>query len=315
MARLRAPLIAIRPPSTAGFGSTDLILGATLFLVVVLPLLLFTAGAGIRRGLGTPVVINEVLVAPKTGSEAWAEIYNATDMPVVLDGWQIASTRGNLAALEGTIAPRSFRVARVPTGAWEATGDAVFLKRRNGDAFDSMGWGTFKSAETPVVSGNTTPGVAFVRNPQGLDSDTAKDFAPAPPTPGTRSPASLRPATYRLLFDATNYLSLIAGFLLWGAFMLIGLVARRFEMLTGQRTMWAVMMAGPLGIVIYNVIQANAFFQKGIMTTCKTPAGAWTFRFAECEQGWAFSALFLAAVTMTFIIHRFYQIARRILEI
>ena len=294
----------------------DLVLGATVFLVIFLPLVLFATGAGIRHGLGTPVVINEILVVPAERGAPWVELYNSIDRPVSLKDWRIASTTRELVTLDGTIDPHSFRVVRVPPGSWRPEGDAAMLRGPAGADVDAIGWGALGTTGLPLATDQQVrPGVALVRNPQGFDSNSAQDFVEAPPTPGGPSPASLSPALYRVLFDATNYVSLSAGFLLWGALVLIGLVARRFELLTGERTFWTIMMAEPIGIVIYNVIQAHAFFQRGIMTTCRTPAGGWTLQFAQCEQGWAFTALFASAVAMVYIVSRFHAIARRLLEV
>lgn len=293
-------------PSLARLRSADLLIPLVLGLSLVLPLLLAFAGVGIRRDLGHPLVINEAFVTPKTpGNGAWVELYNNTDEPISIDGWKIGSVAGDLVTLEGAVAAHSARIVNVP-GAWDSQADAVILRGIDGNQIDSVQWGQ-EPPRSPIVGWSKTavkapaPGAALVRNPQGLDSDTRADWRAAPPTPNTQSPVSLDVGTYRLMFDITNYVSLIAGFLLWGAFILIGMIAKRFEMLTGQRSFWIAMVIAPIGIVIYNIIQSYGFFTVGAMS--------------YNQQLTAFTALFISACAMAYVVYRFYGIARRILEV
>ncbi|GIV96099.1 MAG: hypothetical protein KatS3mg057_0756 [Herpetosiphonaceae bacterium] len=154
-----------------------------------------------------------------------------------------------------------------------------------------------------------------MRRSIGLDSNAASDWRPGPASPGSRSLPTVRSSTRIVLIELTNYISLIGGFLLWSAFVLIGLIARRFERLTGQRTFWQAMVIAPIGIVIYNLIQTNAFFSRGAMTDCRTTKRGWVFEFSLCEQLWSFVPLFIAAAIMTYAILLFYRAARRILEV
>jgi hypothetical protein len=301
-------------PSIDRLRSADLLIPLILCLAFVLPLLLAFLGVGIRTDKQTPLVINEVLALPKSGAGAWVELYNTTDEPITIDGWRLGTINGDVTTLQGSVEPRSFKVIETPA-AWNAETDAVILYGIDGNQIDEIHWGK-PPAKSPILGWEkndvNTPkeNVALVRNPQGLDSDSDKDWIATRPSPNTQSPASLNAGTYRILFDITNYVSLIAGFLLWGAFILIGLIARRFEMLTGQRSFWTAMTVAPIGIVIYNLIQSYAFFTAGRMTECKTGLS-----FAVCQQGWAFTPLFLSALAMAYVVYRFYGIARRILEV
>ncbi|HEX6293249.1 MAG TPA: lamin tail domain-containing protein [Herpetosiphonaceae bacterium] len=304
-------------PSLERLRSADLLIPLILCLAFVLPLLLAFLGVGIRTDKETALVLNEVFVLPQKGAEAWVELYNNTDEPIAIDGWRLGTASDDVATLEGTVAPHAYRVIKTP-GAWNEKSDAVILYGVDGSQVDHVYWGPAPE-KSPIVGWSKTgagaasapkPGAALVRNPQGLDSDTAKDWRGARPSPNGQSPVSLSTGTYRLLFDITNYVSLIAGFLLWGAFILIGLIARRFEMLTGQRSFWIAMVVAPIGIVIYNIIQSYAFFTAGVMSECKTGLG-----FSACQQGWAFTALCISAMAMAYVVYRFYGIARRILEV
>lgn len=294
-------------PSLERLRSADLLIPLALILAFVLPLLLAFAGVGIRSDLGHPLVINEIAVTPKDpAAGAWVELYNNTDEPISIEGWKLSTATNDVAALDGSVPPRGFRVIKIPS-VWNGQSDAVILREGvYGNVIDDVHWGA-EPAKTPILNWKETAtkapavGSALIRNPQGLDSDTNQDWRPAKPSPNSQSPASLSVGMYRFLTDATNYVSLIAGFLLWGAFILIGLIAKRFEVLTGQRSFWMAMIIAPIGIVVYNIIQSYAFFTAGIMT--------------PIQQAWAFSALLLSALAMAYVVYRFYGIARRILEV
>lgn len=294
-------------PSLERLRSADLLIPLILGLSFVLPLLLAFMGVGIRKDLGHPLVLNEIYVTPQDPKAgAWVELYNNTNETVSVDGWKLSTAASDVIGLNGAVQPRQYLVVKAPA-VWNAKSDAVILRGPDNNQIDSVNWGPAPETKNPIAEwkkdavGAPKPGSALVRNPQGFDSDSAQDWRAARPTPNAGSPVSLSVGTYRLLFDITNYVSLIGGFLLWGAFILIGLIAKRFEMLTGQRSFWSAMIVAPIGIVVYNSIQSYAFFTAGAMTVK--------------QQTWAFSALFLSAVAMAYVVYRFYSIARRILEV
>jgi hypothetical protein len=313
----RAYPIPFSTPSLQRLRSADMLIPVILALAVVLPLLLAFGGVGIRTDLETPVVINELFVTPQDPAKgAWVELYNNTDDAVSVEGWKLGNATGDLVTLTGSIAPRDYLVIEAPA-AWNTQGDAVILRGVDSSQIDSVTWGA-PPAQNPIVDWkNQAVGApkldkSLIRNPQGFDSNAAKDWLPIamPPTPNRGSAASLSSGTYRLLFDVTNYVSLIAGFLLWGGFILIGLIAKRFEMLTGQRAFWSAMIVAPIGIVVYNSVQSYAFFTAGSMTNCSKGLA-----FSSCQQGWAFVPLLVSALAMAYVVYRFYGIARRILEV
>ena len=296
MNRLRSPsfLASLR---TQGW----LVPGLIVVLGIV-PLVLFVAGVGVRKGLATPVVINEVYPNAQA-AQGWLELYNATGSLRTLTGYTIGNSRGIVARLDAEIAPGALLVVRPDVGGWNPKGDAAVLRDPKGKVVDSIAWGTNTRLNVPNKQ-------AITRNPQGLDSNTNADWRGAPPSAGVQSPASLSVGLHRVLFAATNYISVIAGFLLWGAFLLIGLIARRFETLTGQRAFWLAMVIAPVGIVIYNAIQAYAFFTVGNMTDCSRG-----LNFALCQQGWAFVPLLLSGAAMVYVVYRFYGLAHQILDL
>lgn len=311
----KAYSVPLSLPSLERLRSADLFIPLILGLALVLPLVLAFWGVGIRRDLQHAIVINEIMVTPKDPQAgAWVELYNNTDDPISIDGWRLSTASSDVVTLQGSVPPKSYHLIKAAS-AWQATSDAVILRGVDSNQLDAVQWGP-APVKSPIIGWEKTalkppaPGVALVRNPQGLDSDTQKDWRATRPTPNGASPASLSIGLYRVLFDVTNYLSLIAGFLLWGAFILIGLIAKRFEMLTGQRAFWSAMIIAPIGIVVYNAIQSYAFFTAGAMTECKTGLS-----FSACQQGWAFTPLLISSLAMIFVVYRFYGIARRILEV
>lgn len=313
----RAYPLPFPTPSLQRLRSADMLIPVILALAFVLPLLLAFAGVGIRTDLQTPVVINEMFVTPQDPANgAWVELYNNTDEAISVEGYKLGTASGDLVTLTGSVAPRAYLIVKAPAG-WNAQSDAVVLREGvYGAVIDGVTWGKapLKSPlpnwQKSAINGLPQQNKAYVRNPQGFDSDSGKDWLPAKPTPQRSSPISLSNGMYRLLFDVTNYVSLIAGFLLWGGFILIGLIAKRFEMLTGQRAFWSAMIVAPIGIVVYNSIQSYAFFTAGSMTNCSKGLA-----FSACQQGWAFLPLFVSALAMAYVVYRFYGIARRILEV
>ena len=272
------------------------------------------------RLYGAPVVgrdgtqlgtVNEVYLDATPGKQ-WVELLNTTDKPIDLNGWRLRNSKGDIARLgDITLQPGKLQVVRPQVGGWKPTGDAVVLVNAQGKTADGLSWNTVALQGIPKFARPIKAGTSLTRNPQGMDTDAGADWQLLNrPSEGTQSPASLGTGLYRVLFAATNYISLIAGILLWAAFLLIGLIARRFETLTGQRSYWVAMLVAPLGIIIYNFIQSYAFFTAGRMTDCTTGK-----TFATCQQGYAFVPLMLSGIAMVYVVYRFYGIARDILDL
>ncbi|MBN1485508.1 MAG: lamin tail domain-containing protein [Chloroflexia bacterium] len=135
----------------------------------------------------------------------------------------------------------------------------------------------------------------------GVDTNSPGDFIRQPfPSPASVNvPASTR-AAQLLFIDWTNAVSFAGGIILWVAFVYIALIARRFEALTQQRTYWQAMLVSPVGILIYNIVQAYGFLTRGSMT--------------PGEQRFSFLVLFFSALACTALVYVFRRRAQRILE-
>lgn len=316
-------------------------------LPVVVTLLMAIAGVGLPKNQNTRVTILEVFAHPTQPPESyWLELYNDSDQAVEISGWslRVLSAQGeqNATITGRTIIPaegfllipanpagfaqnepilaRSVATPSQPLSWTASTSFTLQLLHEDGRVADQLVW-PLSGPNAPRI-GPTGP-ASIVRRTIGVDTNayTAADWRVGPASPGGIALPTMPPATRYVLVEVTNYVSLIAGFLLWSAFVLIGLIARRFERLTGQRTYWQAMVLAPIGIVIYNLIQTRGFFQKGSMSDCRTPSPGpdlppgWTFGFGGCEQLWSFIPLFIAAVALFWVLRQFYNAARRILEV
>ena len=63
------------------------------------------------------------------------------------------------------------------------------------------------------------------------------------------------PRDYQLLVILPNYVLILGAVLLWFAFVVLGVIARRYEIALGERTNWQFMMFAPTGILAFAVIQ------------------------------------------------------------
>lgn len=60
---------------------------------------------------------------------------------------------------------------------------------------------------------------------------------------------------YQLLVILPNYLLIVGAVVLWLAFVILGIIARRYEIVLGERTNWQFMMFAPTGILAFAAIQ------------------------------------------------------------
>lgn len=65
----------------------------------------------------------------------------------------------------------------------------------------------------------------------------------------------MAPRDYQLLVIVPNYLLIVGATVLWFAFVILGIIARRYEIALGERTGWQFMMVAPTGILAFAVIQ------------------------------------------------------------
>lgn len=196
--------------------------------------------------------------------------------------------------------------------------DFVVLKDPGGKILDQLGWGGVDSA-TRARLGSQSELNANLPPPNSDQKSLGRTAAfgqrpatdPGPinpgiftlhnsPTPG-RGDTLRSNASYQFLFTGfTDIVATAGGALLWLAFFIIALVARRFETLSGQKTYWQYLMAAPVGILIYAVIQVTDFIVSGRLTDF------WSWP--------AFLALFISGLACVYVVNIFRLIAKSILE-
>jgi len=163
---------------------------------------------------------------------------------------------------------------------------------------------TADDRRTPVLDRDHANGDPLLKSvgrvPDGRDTDSATDFVVRDsPSPGGKLPAPRLNDT-DLRKRPTDYISVVAGVLLWIGFVMVALIARRFQNLSGQNTYWQALLIAPVGILIYTWIQAAAFFDHNAMT--------------DQEKWIGFLILLLSAVLCIYVISVFRRIAGRYLE-
>lgn len=62
-------------------------------------------------------------------------------------------------------------------------------------------------------------------------------------------------ARYQALAVVPNYFMILGAAILWSAFVVLGIIARRYEIVLGERTGWQSMVFAPTGILAFAVIQ------------------------------------------------------------
>jgi len=69
------------------------------------------------------------------------------------------------------------------------------------------------------------------------------------------APFGIEPAKYQALAVIPNYLLVLGAILLWLAFIVLEIIARRYEIVLGERTNWQFMIFAPTGILLFALIQ------------------------------------------------------------
>ena len=64
-------------------------------------------------------------------------------------------------------------------------------------------------------------------------------------------PFGIDPGKYQALAVIPNYLLVLGAVLLWLAFIVLGIIARRYEIVLGERTDWQFMVFAPTGILLF----------------------------------------------------------------
>ena len=69
------------------------------------------------------------------------------------------------------------------------------------------------------------------------------------------APFGIESSQYEALAIIPNYLLVLGAVLLWLAFIVLGIIAHRYEVVLGEHTNWQFMVFAPTGILIFAVIQ------------------------------------------------------------
>ncbi len=211
--------------------------------------------------------------------------------------------------------PLPYREDKV-LGKLDPSKDVIALKGPDGKIIDQLGWGnpdlnglglandTNTKLAAPASEnkslGRTPPiGQRAVGDPGELNNPGLFSIHNTP-TPGPGGIARA-PASFNFLFTTfTDAIATVGAAVLWVAFIIIALVAQRFETLSEQKTYWRWLMAAPAGILIYAILQVQDFIRTGRLTDF------WSWP--------AFLALFISGIACVYVINIFRLIAKNILE-
>ncbi|MEO0094429.1 MAG: hypothetical protein ABIL46_07695 [candidate division WOR-3 bacterium] len=69
------------------------------------------------------------------------------------------------------------------------------------------------------------------------------------------APFGIEESTYQSLAVIPNYILVLGALLLWLAFIFLGIIARRYEIVLGEKTNWQFMIVAPTGILLFALIQ------------------------------------------------------------
>jgi hypothetical protein len=162
-------------------------------------------------------------VASNRGNETeneWVEIYNQTDVPLDINGWQICDNIScDILSASSTISAQGFAVITASSTTWKYwnlpssvpgiavadgaignglanSADMLLLKRPDGFIIDQMNWGTPDFGWVNYNADVWNPGApdapegnALARKPNGFDTNAPSDFvALIPPTVDLISP-------------------------------------------------------------------------------------------------------------------------------
>lgn len=202
-------------------------------------------------------------------------------------------------------------------GSLNPRGDAIALKKGT-DVVDQLGWGEANSQTRAQLGFSNDVNLAL---PAVTEEGKTLGRTPAvgardPKFPGpftmhdTASPAEIVPQPpnrYNSNFfisTATDYIGIGGGLLLWGVFIMIALIAQRFQELARQPTYWRWLLIAPIGILIYDAVTMYAFSFTPTRSYGAIPE--W--------RNFAFVALFLSGIACLYVVNIFRLIAKNILE-
>lgn len=257
---------------------------------------------------------------------------------VDLTSWTLASGEGQ-ATLKGTIPVHGYLVvASDPTafsqafpnnkasvldgsgalGNLDPHNDLVVLKDSTGNVIDQAGWGSPSqdAVNKAGPEGNfhlNLPAPAFDNKSLGRTPPPGNPVPAANPGQFTIhddvSPGGVvtpEPGKYDSSFiwnQGSDFITFVGGILLWLAFVMIALIARRFQVLAEQKTFWEFLLAAPIGIFIYDIILIIAYSTNTAKGTLN-----------DFQKWTSFPVLFLSGIACLWVINIFRIIAKNILE-
>jgi hypothetical protein len=192
--------------------------------------------------------------------------------------------------------------------------DDVISLARGTELLDQVGWGNPGQETLSKLSLSSDVNLKLT-NPNS--SDSAKSLGRTPPagprdpakpgiftvhetvSPGGKVPQPIEKYNF-VLKDFTNVITVVGSLLLFLVFIMIGVIARRFETLAQQRTWWQLLLLAPIGLLVYSIVTILAFVG---------PNGS----LSEGDRWWGFTALFLTGIACVVIINVFRNIAKDIL--
>ncbi|MEI6044430.1 MAG: lamin tail domain-containing protein [Chloroflexota bacterium] len=206
-----------------------------------------------------------------------------------------------------------FQEDKTLMGKLDPENEVVVLKKGN-EIVDQVGWGNI-TAELKNRLGITNDVHLNQSAPKGADISLGRTpnggVFPSGGLPGyftihnTPSPGIGVPkpdSRYNFFLGTiTDIIAGIGGLVIWLVFILIALIARRFQVLAEQKTFWEWLMAAPIGIAIYDVILVWNYITEKNLTA---PLPSWT----------GFGFLFLSGVACLYVINIFRLVAKNILE-
>lgn len=201
-------------------------------------------------------------------------------------------------------------------GGLNPASDALILYTRDGLLIDQVNWGppqpewpnynrAMWNPGLPPLQMSSPPRSWGRTAPPGGDRDT--DTADGGDwtihqtlSPGRRvAPPPQSSGFY--LGGMSNWIGVISGLLLWAVFILIGVIAYRFERLRETRTYWQLLLLAPSGILFYTFIVAQGFASGRAALT-------------DSEKWLSFPILAASAVACLLAVAVFQNVARGLLE-
>jgi hypothetical protein len=229
----------------------------------------------------------------------------------VLVAFNADGVRASFPGLIGATVP----LLEVPAlGGLNPEADALTLYTRDGLIIDQVNWGTPQpdwpnynramwNPGLPPLPASTPPRSWGRTDPPGgdRDTDTGGDWTIHHTlSPGRRvAPPAANNEFY--LGWLTNWIGVISGVLVWGVFVLIGVIAYRFERLRETRTYWQLLLLAPSGILFYTIIVAIGFASGRAALT-------------DSEKWLSFPILAASAVACLLAVAVFQNVARGLLE-